>query len=364
MSKVYLATTGATGTRGILRKIPALFEEAGFGESISERDLVAIKVHFGELGCSSFVPSFYVREIVSSVMGYGGRPYITDSNVLYLGYRRNAYDHLMTAHKNGFSLSTTGAPIIIGDGLLGSDVEPMEIRGRHFDAVDIVGSIAHSDSLVVVSHVTGHALTGFAGTFKNLGMGCVGRRVKLSIHELVRPKVDEEKCNACATCVKHCPADALQIDKEEKHVVVDLDLCIGCGECINVCPERAITINWIGDPVRAQEKLIEAASAVIRQKGDRISYFDFVITVTPSCDCWSYSAAPMVPDIGVLASRDPLALDQAAADLVIGAPRGMNDAYAEPEKRFETYSGGSWEVQLEYAEELGLGSREYELIRI
>ncbi|MBN2168287.1 MAG: DUF362 domain-containing protein [Actinobacteria bacterium] len=364
MSDVYFAPVGAYKDRGLVQKIPLLFKKAGSGEMIEQDDLVAVKVHFGELGSSSFIHAIYIREIVGAVKGVGGKPFLTDTGTLYMGKRRNAYDHLCTAQSNGFTQASTGAPVVIGDGLRGSDVKKVDISGDYFDHVDVAGAIAQADSLVVVTHITGHDLTGFAGTFKNLGMGAVGRKVKLEIHEAVKPGVKKENCTACAVCVRNCPADAIEIDPSEKIAVIDLDKCIGCGECVGVCPERAVMVKWSGEGEKANRKLIEAASAVIGQKNGRTAYFSFLINVSPSCDCWNYSKAPMVPDIGVLASGDPVSIDQAAVDLVTGAPAGANEDYADPDRRFRISSGGSWETQLERAEKLGLGERDYKLINI
>ncbi len=363
MSEVYFVPVGTSGGKGLLEKTGRLFDKAGFNDVVGEHDLVAVKLHFGELGCSSFIPGFYIREIVKAIAGCKARPFLTDSCVLYLGKRRNAYDHTITAHTNGFSLSTTGAPVIIADGLLGAYVEPFDVSGKYFDTVDIAGAIADADSLVVVSHVTGHGLTGFAGAFKNLGMGAVGRSVKLSIHELVRPQVDRDTCDACAVCLKHCPVDAMSIDTEDGFAVIDLELCIGCGECMTICPREAIGIEWQGDSERAQEKLAEAASAVIRHK-ENIAYFNYMLNVTPSCDCWQHTAAPMVSDIGLLASRDPVAIDQASIDLVKDAPCGYNHKYSDVNRRFRPIGGGPFSSTLRYAEELGLGTRDYELISV
>jgi uncharacterized protein len=362
MAEVYFAPVGLGGGKGILEKIGVLFKRAGFSEIMKDRDLVAVKTHFGEYGCSSFIPGIYIRRVVESISGQGARPFLTDSGVLYLGKRRNAAEHVVTAHHNGFTLSTTGAPIVIADGLIGSDVFPCRVSGKYFENVDIAGAVADADSLVVVSHVTGHGLTGFAGAFKNLGMGCVGRKVKLSIHELVKPCVDDSRCDACGSCFKICPVGAISFG-DEKSAVIDLDLCIGCGECMEICPQGAITIEWKGETGRAQEKLAEAASAVIVQKRGAIAFFNFLLNVTPSCDCFQRSSSPMVPDIGICASLDPVALDQASADLVMAAPDAF-ERKGDPAGRFDPLGGGSWGVALEYAESMGLGNRSYDLVRV
>jgi uncharacterized Fe-S center protein len=364
MSEVFFAQVGSSGGKGLLENLRALFKKAGFADCLSPKDLVAVKLHFGEHGCTSFIPSIYIREIVEEIKLNGGNPFLTDTGVLYLGKRRNAYDHVLTAFANGFGYASTGAPVIIADGLRGSDVLQIEIPGKYYRHVDVAGVIVQADSLVVLSHITGHNLTGFAGTFKNLGMGAVGRKVKLSIHELVRPEIEAGRCDACATCVRQCPAEALYIDRKNKSAAIDLSLCIGCGECVNVCENEAISIKWRGESGQAQEKLVEAASAVIKQKQGKICYFNFLLNVTPSCDCWERSLAPMVPDIGILASKDPVAIDQAAADMVKEAPPALDSTCADPARRFTPADGGPWDIQLRFAEMIGLGSRSYNLVEL
>jgi uncharacterized Fe-S center protein len=365
-SKVYFATAGGRFRQGPLDKLHMLFESAGFDEVISDRDLVAVKVHFGERGNTSFVQPHYVRAIVEDIAGCGARPFLTDTGCLYFSGRANARDHVMIAAEHGFGPLTTLAPVLIADGLRGSDVTTVEVGLKHFDRVEVASAIRDANSMIVITHVTGHGLTGFAATIKNLGMGGGGRRMKMAVHEMVRPTVDAERCDLCEGCLENCPTGAISI--VDGRIEIDRDTCFGCGECLASCQSKAVEVRWVGDPHVAQEKLAEITFAVLANKRDRAGFFSFLINVTPTCDCWNYSAAPLVPDIGYLASKDPIAIDQAAADLVNRAAAAGVSAERKPNAnvpdKFIAVTGTDWSRQLQYGEELGLGTREYELVKI
>lgn len=363
-SKVYFAPSGGRHGMGPIEKIKLLFEKAGFDRIISERDLVALKMHFGERGNTSFVSHIYIKPIVEKILEKGGRPFLTDTGCLYFSGRSNARDHLIVAAEHGFSIETCKAPVLIADGLRGSDTIEVEVNLKHFKKVDVAGAIYEADCLFVVSHVTGHGLTGLAASIKNLGMGAGGRRMKMNVHDQVRPSVDHDKCNICKACLENCPVGALSLGNEI--IMLDRERCIGCGECVAICPNKAINVIWRGNPIIAQEKLAEITYAVLKNKKGKSAFFTFAINITPSCDCWNYSQASFVPDIGYLASVDPVAIDKAAADLVnqsimISAPKGKEVKPDSPDK-FLHITGIRWERQLSYAEEIGLGSRDYELI--
>jgi uncharacterized protein len=365
-SKVYFAAVGGHYGEGPLDKIRMLFEAAGFEELIKERDLVALKCHFGEPGNSTFIPPVYIRRIVDEVHKRGGRAFLTDTGCLYFSKRYNARDHLVAADQHGFSVATTGAPVLIADGLRGSDVTPVRVGLKHFDTVDVASAIHDASSFMVVSHLTGHGLTGLAGTIKNLGMGAAGRRMKMAVHSQVRPSVDPEKCTLCEECLENCPTGAISIENDV--IVFDHDTCHGCGECFALCSSHAIKIMWQGDPQEAQEKLAEITLGVLANKKGRVGFWNFLINITSLCDCWNFSSAPAVPDIGFLASRDPVAIDQASADLVMRSlmmetPSGGQPS-GETADTFLSYHGTGWNRQLAYAQEIGLGSREYELVRV
>ena len=365
-SPVFFATVGGHAKQGPLDKIRMLFDEAGFADVVGDRDLVALKCHFGEPGCTTFVPPVYIRAIVDQVHGRGGRAFLTDTGCLYFSKRYNARDHLIAAEEHGFGMATTGAPVLIADGLRGSDVTPVTVNLKHFDTIDVASAIYDANSFIVCTHVTGHGLTGLGATIKNLGMGAAGRKMKLAVHSQVRPSVNSERCTLCEECLENCPAGAISI--ENNVIVFDNDACIGCGECVALCSDRAIKVMWAGDPLEAQEKLSEITAAVLSNKKGRAGFFSFLINVTPLCDCWNFSTAPSVPDIGFLASKDPVAIDQAAADLVMRSimtegPEGKAPS-SETQETFLSAHGTAWNRQLSYAQELGLGSRQYELVRV
>jgi len=365
LPKVYFAAAGGHFGQGSIDKMHMLFEAAGFADVIGDRDLVAIKAHFGERGSTAFVRPPFLRAIVQDIMASGGRPFLTDTGCLYFSGRANGRDHLLVAAEHGFSPETTLAPVLIADGLRGSDTTPVEVNLKHFKTVDVASAIHDADSLIVSSHVTGHALTAFAATLKNLGMGAAGRRMKLAVHDMVRPKVDAEKCDLCETCVENCPTGAMTV--MDSRIDVDNSVCYGCGECLAICPSKAIAIEWRGNPAEAQEKLGEITAAVLANKKGRVGFFSFLLNVTPTCDCWNYSAAPSVPDIGVMASKDPVAIDQAAADMVmrsVAEQAAVGEPSEQTRKTFLAAAGTAYEHQLMYAQEIGLGTRQYELVRI
>ena len=353
-SEVYFAKVGGRSGRGPVEKIGLLFDEAGFASAIRKPELVAVKAHFGERGGTAFVRPTYLRAIVEKVIDQGGKPFLTDTGCLYFSGRANARDHLIVAAEHGFGLETTLAPVLIADGLRGTDVTSVKVDLKHFDSVDVASAIYDAGSLVVVTHVTGHGLTGFAGTLKNLGMGGAGRLMKLAVHETVRPMVNDEMCDRCQGCLENCPVGAISLPDG---IEFDYDLCIGCGECLAVCPTKAIRIEWSGEPAVAQEKLAEITRAVLANKKGRVCFYSFLLDVTPTCDCWDYSAAPCIPDVGVLASTDPIAIDQAGFDLA-------NKAAEEAGKGKDAVFKPKHMTQLRYGEELGMGSRDYQLVTV
>jgi uncharacterized Fe-S center protein len=347
-------------------KIRRLFTEAGIGGCIRERDLCAIKVHFGERGCDTHVSPVHVRQVVDLVRGEGGRPFLTDTATLYSGSRSNAVDHIATAISHGFDYAVVGAPVIIADGLKGGHTVEVEIRKRHFDRVFIAGDIAGADSMVVVSHFKGHMLAGFGGAIKNLAMGCAPAAGKQEMHH-AHTMVIAEKCRGCGTCVEVCPAGALSLEGEK--VSLDRETCHGCGECMTVCLQSAIEFDWTVDIPAFVERMVEYACGALDGKRGRAGFFNFLVSITPDCDCVPWSDAPIVPDIGILASRDPVAIDAASLDLVnrqAGLPGSLLQAHHRPgEDKFR----GTWEhtrgdLQLSYAEESGLGERDYRLREI
>ncbi len=366
-AKVYFAPVRTPGKHSLVKRAGRLLERAGLRETVTSGDLVAVKLHFGETGNTAFVRPVYVREVVARIKDAGGRPFLTDANTLYRGERANAVDHLECALHNGFAYATVQAPLIIADGLDGRDAVDVPLEGfKHFDTVRIGSAAAHADAMVVVSHVKGHEATGFGGAIKNVGMGLGCRSAKQRMHSDFRPEVDAPTCTACARCVKWCPVDAIAIGPD-KVAVVDYGLCYGCGECVAACPYGAIAVQWKTEPAAIQEKIVEHVAGALAAKREKTVYLSFLTDITPDCDCWHFSDAAVVPDIGVLASTDIVAIDQASYDLVVQA-QGLvgtrGEGMAAGEDKFAAITGVDGTIALEYAQAHGLGSREYDLVTV
>jgi len=362
---VWFAPVRSVKKESMVKRVGKLLKAAGIENAIAEKDLVAVKLHFGEAGNTGFVQPIFIREVVKRVKKAGGNPFLTDANTLYSGQRGNAVDHLTVAVHHGFGYATVEAPIIIADGLDGRDAVdvPLDARFHHFESVRIGSAVVHADAMVVVTHVKGHEATGFGGALKNVGMGLGCRSAKQRMHADFKPEVVAEKCTACKKCVKACPVGAIVIGPD-RVAVVDYEVCYGCGECVARCSFGAIGIQWKTTPDAIQEKIVEHVAGAVDGKDGKVVYLSFVTNVSPDCDCWSFSDAPVVADIGVLASTDPVAIDQAAYDLVVaanGLPGGRGEGMAAGTDKFTDITGVDGTVAMAYAEEMGLGSRTYEL---
>jgi uncharacterized protein len=348
----------------LVKRAGMLLLRAGLGDAIAEGDFVAVKLHFGEAGGTGFVSPVFAREVVRLVRERGGKPFLTDANTLYTGQRWNAVDHIADAIHNGFSYATVDAPIIIADGLSGADSCEVAIDGyKHFESVRLGSAVVHADAIVAVTHVKGHEATGFGGAIKNIGMGLGCRSAKQRMHADFKPEPDAGKCTACKRCVNACPVGAIAIGPD-RVAVVDYELCYGCGECVASCSYGAIGIQWKTTPEALQEKIVEHVAGVLSGKDGKVVYLSFVTNVSPDCDCWDFTDAPVVADIGVLASTDIVAIDQAAFDLVVaadGLPGGRGEGMAAGSDKFAAITGVDGTVAMRYAEEMGLGSRDYEL---
>lgn len=362
MSKVFFISLRVKET-GFLEKLDKLLEASGFVNTFDKNNLVGLKLHFGEKGNTTYIRPIFIKRIARFVEDRGAKPFLFDTTTLYRGTRANAVDHIKTAIENGFSI---GYPIIIGDGLLGNAKNNIEINKKQFKNVSIAQVVFSSDVIVSVAHFKCHLLSGFGGAIKNIAMGCASKEGKLAMHSTVSPYVDKTECISCGICVSNCPADAISI---EDTAIIDKKKCIGCGSCIAVCTEGAIRIKWDIELEIFQERLAEYCYAVNLLKNERIFYINFLVNITPNCDCFPKSDTPIVPDIGVLASGDPVAIDQASCDLVnssIGIENSkLQKAYRRGEDKFrDLYPQIDWEYGLKYAESIGLGSTKYTLEEI
>lgn len=372
-ARVYFTNLRAKNNRSLLDKMEKVSQKAGLNQIIESGDLVAIKLHFGEPGNLSYIRPPYLRRMVELIKKKGGKPFLTDSNTLYKGWRSNSVDHLQAAIENGFDYSVVGAPLIIADGLTGKDFIKVPIPGVHFKEVNIGSAAVHADAMVVMTHFKCHELTGFGGAIKNLGMGLGSRSGKQQMHSDMLPKVLEDQCTGCAKCQKWCPADAIVMEiwegnkKGQKSTIIS-EKCLGCGECAVTCTFDAIRPSWRTTPEATQEKIAEYALGAVIDKPGKVLYVSFVMDISPNCDCYGHNDAAIVPNLGIMASTDAVALDRACADMVNALPAlpgSQIEGLPPGQDKFEAvHPGVGWIATLLHAERLGMGSMEYELVEI
>jgi len=363
-STVYFTDLSAGPKENLISKLGRLIEIAGLNQIVHKRDLVAVKLHFGELGNTAYIRPVFFRKIIEIIRKAGGDPFLTDANTVYAGTRSDSVNHLQTAIHNGFSYSVVDAPIIIADGLRGKSEIAVEIHQKRFQQVYIGSEIVNADALISVAHFKGHELSGFGGTIKNLGMGCASRKGKLAQHSTVSPKVIQKKCIGCEDCVPHCSQSAISVTN--KKASINPETCIGCGECILICPNSAIQIQWNQSVPVFLENMAEYTLGVLKNKTNKALFVNFITDISPACDCYGHNDSPLVRDIGILASTDPVAIDQASVDLVnqeTALPGScLKENRGAGEDKFKgLYPYVDWTIQLEYAEQLGLGTRKYNL---
>jgi len=362
LSKVYFISLKVK-EKGFLEKMNMLLRKSGLLHIIDKDDLVGIKIHFGEKGNTSYIRPTFVKNVARFVSDKRGNPFLFDTTTLYNGARSNAVDHIKTAYENGFNF---GYPIVIADGLCGEAKRSIEINKKRIKNASLALLIFSCDSIISVAHFKCHMLSAFGGAIKNVAMGCASKEGKLSMHSTVSPFVNKDECVGCGDCTSFCPSDAIEVNSTAE---IDVNKCVGCGSCISICKEGAIKIHWNVKLEAFQEKLAEYCYAVCKAKSGKMFYINFLLNVTPSCDCFPSSDTPIVPDIGVLASKDPVAIDQASCDLVnnsIGIESSkLERAFGKGDDKFrDLFSEISWEYGLQYAESIGLGTRKYILKEI
>jgi uncharacterized Fe-S center protein len=368
-SDVFFIPLRTQRKRSLLDRINLALTRAGIDNMIQEDDRVAIKVHFGEEGNTGFVSPLYARTVVSRTKELGAKPFLTDTNTLYSGKRQNAIDHTELAIANGFGYSSTGAPIVIADGLISRDSIEVPVEGgSHFESVRIGSAAVDADAMVVISHVKGHGEAGFGGALKNVGMGLGTRSAKQRMHSGIKPSVTTDNCVACARCVDWCQPQCVEMRQGTtgaRYAHINDENCNGCGECLAACAYNAIEINWETSPQDFLEKTVEhAAGALGTFAPNKVIYLNFLTNITPDCDCWSFSDAPIVPDLGILVSCDPVAIDQASVDLVeqaLGASGSRGESLSAGQEKFEAIHGIDPAMAMRYSEKLGLGTQNYRL---
>ena len=370
-SKVYFTNLRTTPSSNLLDKMERLVKRAGITNIDFKNQFVAIKIHFGEPGNLAYIRPNYAARMATLLRSLGAKPFLTDCNTLYSGRRSNAVDHLESAMENGFNPISAKCEVIIADGLKGTDYREIEINGEYCKAPKIGAAIVDADIVLTMNHFKGHEQTGFGGALKNLGMGCASVGGKLELHSASQPIVDSENCKSCNICVKHCAHDAIHLDGS-KIATIDYEKCVGCGQCVALCQYDAAVMGDGDTSERLNYKIAEYSKAVLLDKPN--FHISFIMNVSPECDCWNHNDAAIVPDLGIAASFDPVALDKACADIVINAPiletgNRLSDSphhdHLEGCDKFHImHPETNWQAGLEHAEKIGLGTQEYELITV
>lgn len=371
-SKVYFTDFRCAVDEGPAKKLSRLIDKAGLGDIDLDGKFVAIKLHFGELGNMSYLRPNYAKAVVDYVKAHGGKPFLTDCNTLYPGSRKNAIEHLYCAWENGFTPLTVGCPVIIGDGLKGTDDIAVPVQGGEFVKEARIGhAIMDADVFISLSHFKGHELTGFGGAIKNIGMGCGSRAGKQDQHCNGKAIIDPEKCRGCKRCLRECANGGLVFDETTKKMTVS-ENCVGCGRCIGACNFDAIDFARRQAVAELNCRMAEYAKAVV--DGRPNFHISLVVDVSPTCDCHSGNDAPMLPDVGMFASTDPLAIDQACVDACLKQEPLPNtqltdqmakEDFCDHHDHFENVTpNAEYKTCLAHAAKIGLGNREYELIPV
>lgn len=369
-SKVYFTNMRTNSNINLPQKLKKLMKAAGIEQIDFADKFTAIKIHFGEPGNLAYLRPNYAKVVVDMVKELGGKPFLTDCNTLYVGGRKNALDHMDSAYVNGFNPFATGCHVIIADGLKGTDEAVVPVNLQYIKEAKVGRALMDADVLISLSHFKGHESTGFGGTMKNIGMGGGSRAGKMEQHSAGKPGVKLDKCVGCRQCAKICAHGAISFP--EKKAVIDANKCVGCGRCVGICPKDAIHTMWDEALDVLSKKMVEYTYAICH--GRPCFHISLVIDVAPCCDCHAENDAPVVPDVGMFASFDPVALDHACADAVMRQPLLPNtcltDGHAHIHEEQEhdpfkmAHPDTNWMTQVEYGHEIGLGNKEYELITV
>lgn len=365
-SKVYFTNMRTSFNENLPQKLARLIKTAGIGSIDFDKKYAAIKIHFGEPGNLAYLRPNYAKVVADTVRYLGGKPFLTDCNTLYVGGRKNALDHMDAAYENGFTPFSTNCHVIIADGLKGTDevLIPVE-NGEYVKEAKIGRAIMDADILITLNHFKGHEATGFGGALKNIGMGCGSRAGKMEMHSAGKPYINQDACVGCGRCIKICAHDAPVIT--DKKACIQQEKCVGCGRCIGVCPMDAVRAAEDESYDILNKKIAEYSWAVLHDRPH--FHISLVVDVSPYCDCHGENDVPIVPDVGMFASFDPVALDMACADAVNKQPVMAGSLLAERSHEHHDHFTDvtpetNWHVAIEHGEKMGLGTSSYELIEI
>ncbi|MHC4644495.1 MAG: DUF362 domain-containing protein [Planctomycetota bacterium] len=355
-SKVYFIKASIDeGAKPVSEKARRLFKAGGFEKAYDKNDFTAVKVHIGEQGNKTHIPAPCLKGLIEELLALKTKPFLTDTNALYVGQRHNAVDHAALAGEHGFGPAVLGIPFIVPDGLIGTSETAVQINGEVNKEVFIASDLLKCQSILSIAHFTGHPAACAAATLKTLGMGGASKKGKMAQHAALTLSITND-CTRCGLCFTHCPADAITLNDIKAHI--DRDKCISCAECLAVCRFNAVKCSWGQETEIFQKSIAEHALGLLKGRQDKAAFFNFVISVTKGCDCFDNpNMRRIVPDIGILASTDPVAVDKAALDLVEEKageklPNLLGCPDLDPNH------------QIEHAQKIGLGTADYDLIEV
>ncbi len=362
---MYYTNMRTTLTENLLQKLARLVKRAGMMDIDFANKYTAIKIHFGEPGNLAYLRPNYSKVLADLIKEQGGRVFLTDCNTLYVGRRKNALDHLDAAYENGYNPFATGCHVIIADGLKGTDEALVPIDGEYVKEAKIGRALMDADIVISLTHFKGHEAAGFGGALKNIGMGGGSRAGKMEMHSAGKPYVNQKACIGCGSCKKNCAHGAITI--ADRKASIDTNVCVGCGRCVGACPVDAVTpMNDEANDV-LNKKIAEYTWAILKDRPH--FHVSLVVDVSPNCDCHAENDVPIVPNVGMFASFDPVALDMACVDAVNRQPVMAGSFLAEQEQNHhdhftDTHPDTHWQSCIDHAVKLGLGNKEYELITI
>lgn len=369
MSNVFFTDMHVKMGDSLLAKFERLITRAGIDQIDFSDKFVAVKLHFGEVGNMAFLRQQYARVLCDHIKQCGGKPFLTDCNTLYVGYRNNALNHLDAAYMNGYNPLATGVHTIIADGLRGTDERRITVEGGEYVKEAKIGAaIAEADIIISLTHFKGHINAGFGGALKNIGMGCGSKSGKMEMHSNGTPRISTRRCVGCGSCVRNCANNGVHII--DGKAVIDEEHCLGCGYCIAYCPKDAIMTKWDEAKPVMNKKIAEYTKAVLQGKPN--FHISLVVDVSPECDCDSCNDIPVIPDVGMFASFDPVALDQACVDAANAQPitpgsiaaHNAELGHDDHDVFHLVHPDTDWAAGLDHAEKLGIGTRKYELVKL
>lgn len=373
-TKVYFTDMHVGMGDSLLNKFERLISAAGIDEIDFEDKFVAVKLHFGEYGNMAFLRHQYAKVLCDHIKARGGKPFLTDCNTLYVGYRNNALNHLDAAYMNGYNPLATGVHTIIADGLRGTDERAIPVEGGEYVKEAKIGAaIAEADVIISLTHFKGHVGAGFGGAIKNIGMGAGSKKGKMEMHSSGTPRILKKNCIGCGMCVKNCANDGVHVI--DKLAVIDEEKCLGCGFCIAYCPKGAIATKWDEAKPVMNRKIAEYTKAVLAGKPS--FHISLLVDVSPDCDCEGGNDIPIIPDVGMFASFDPVAIDQACVDaankqpVISGSEADKCQCHDHDHGREGSHDvfkvmhpDTDWEAGLIHGEKLGIGTRDYQLVEV